>query len=732
MPAERRLAPRRSYAHCETLPTNGGNGRNSQVQAQAAPSEEVLGKQLRAALQTMEQALASEVPAWLGLEGPGRSRPSSAGNLMKRPTRKSTKALLSPRHLESFAAEARKCVKVHCERQAHVKVSEFRKRLMQRIQDHLQDLVVHRDQLAPNARGVDVTLKEEEEKELFRPLKHWPEEEQKVMKAVMQERVIQLLSLNRREPGSDSESESSKAPTESEDSGLDDDVKRGLKRLQRPELGNFHETEAPPPPPPKEKKKRPPVVDKQAEAELARRLKELEELRKQLEEWRKRRQNAEADVADLKKQIAELEAEKARLEKLLRELEEEKRRVEAALKAAQDRDAQKAAANKAAVASAKRQAEDAQKANAEAEAKRKKEAAEAAAAAAAAAAAEAAEAAEAARLAKLAAQQVNLEPEVETVYEDDPEARAAAEAEARAKARKAVEGVEKAWAKDKEALTIRIAELEVELAEVQELLRVQEEREAQEARRQQDRVAALPIQVSAQTMPSSELSSELAVAGVSESLMQENSVHQVGGSPSTYRAAAKDLSVRVFSRLAEDTKARAEKQKENIARHLMEQENNWLRRLRGYTGTVDGTGRWPVEGGGQPKPRLAEEEDEPPREAKLRVRLQGPLPVLDLPSDKDLQAGASRMSSESSARHGSGVAMKPLKLDPESLMEPAIKQVLSTGRLPTSASLSLQQVPSHGPALFRSFTPAALLPGGEAGWVPESQKPPDTRSVFTS
>merc|ERR1712083_684152 len=105
-----------------------------------------------------------------------------------------------------------------------------------------------------------------------------------------------------------------------------------------------------------------------------------------------------------------------------------------------------------------------------------------------------------------------------------------------------------------------------------------------------------------------------------------------------------------------DIKDRRERSEQRLAHSMSEHELYWTHRLR--SGGLSHDDQAPIIGI-QPRASSPEPDDPPPREAKLRIRLQGPLPMLDASvADKCLQAGSipSRLGS---ARRSTSLATKP-------------------------------------------------------------------------
>lgn len=687
-------------------------------------SEEVLGRRLRSALVEMEKAVLHEAQTWMCLESWEASRPSSAGSLRPgRVPRQEQGRKFAPPQFDMFVKDARNSVQEHCEAHAKAKIAAQRKRLAQRIEVHLSELVELRDKFAPKARDLSCACSEQEDRELHKPLDRWPEVERVAMKSVIQERVLQLLA---RHMGpvevSDSESEPDTA-TDEADSDLDDDVQRRLRQLKKPLAAVPEHTAAPAMAQTRKKKigTRGVDVDPQAEAELEKTRKELENLRHELANWQRRADAAEAEIADLKPKIAELDAEKARLTKLVKAAQLELSATEAELQDAQDKDAAKAARNEAALAAASKKAEQARRAEAETKEKAKLRQ-QAAAEAAAKAEAEAA-AAEAAAVPIY---------EEEIVYEDDTEALAAAEAAARAKAAEAAAAIEKSWAEQRTKLLTTISQLEAELARLQALLKAaQQQREEQVTEVTEEPSLEIETPQSSVEVPVSKPSVESPISSPASSVIKSmagpsRAFDPLQGVDVTYTIAAKQLSNRVWTRLEQDIQDRKERSKERIANSISERELHWSHRLR--SGSSSFKDQAPIIGL-QPQASSPEPNDLLPREAKLRIRLQGPLPMLEASAaEKHLQAGC--MPSMPSSRLGSarkqstltaaleGADGKPARLADEVEVEPALRQLLSSGRLPTAEAFGC-----IGPTLFRNFAPVANLSGGDAGLVPECQKP---------
>eukprot|EP00930_Biecheleria_cincta_P085184 TRINITY_DN74594_c0_g1_i1.p1 TRINITY_DN74594_c0_g1~~TRINITY_DN74594_c0_g1_i1.p1 ORF type:complete len:738 (-),score=173.33 TRINITY_DN74594_c0_g1_i1:42-2183(-) len=690
--------------------------KSSEELAASVSSEELLGRRLRSALAEMERAVLHEAQKWLGLERWEPSRPSSAGALRaERGSRQERNRPFSPRQFDVFVKDARNFVQEHCEAHAKAKIAAQRKRLAQRIEAHLSELVELRDKFAPQARDVSCACSEEEERELHKPLDRWPEVERRAMKVVIHERVLQLLAKHMGPSAlsdTETETESELAASQS-DSDLDVDVQRGLRQLKRTEAEVPKPAATPAAAVPRTKKKGPPRLDPQAEADLENRRQELEKLRRELAEWRKRAEVAEAEVANLKRKIAELDAEKARLTKLIKAAQMELSATEAALQDAQDRDEARAARNEAALAAARKKADEVRRAEAEARetAKLRRQAV-----------------AETAAKAEAAAAEATAVPiyEEEIVYEDDLEALAAAEAAARANAAEAVAAIEKSWEEQKAKLLATISQLEAEIARLQALLKAQQQREAQNKRTTLGANPSPPSEAAMLSTPTVESPSGSPTGSIIRSVAGSfRAFDPLQGIDVTYTIAAKQLSNRVWTRLEQDIKDRRERSEHRFAQSMSERELYWTHRLRSGSSSLEDQA--PIIGI-QPRGSSPEPDDPPPREAKLRIRLQGPLPMLEESSaDKYLQAGimpsmpssrlgSARRSTSLTAREGG--AVKPSRLDDQAEVEPALKQLLSTGRLPTSEA----GFGCIGPTLFRSFTPVTHLSGGDTGWVPERQK----------
>ncbi|CAE8650244.1 unnamed protein product, partial [Polarella glacialis] len=182
-------------------------------------------------------------------------------------------SLGNPQHFERFAEEARRLVHQHCTLQAEAKAAFVRGRLTERTVSQLSELVALRNQLAPFARDVDMSCSAEEDSLLHRPLEPWSADEQKAMKAIVQERVLQLLSKHRRVDDA--------CDDEASDSDVEEDVKQGLQQLRQVAQA----TAAPKVVAPKVEL---PQVDPALQAELQRRRRELEDLLRQIAKWRTR------------------------------------------------------------------------------------------------------------------------------------------------------------------------------------------------------------------------------------------------------------------------------------------------------------------------------------------------------------------------------------------------------------------------------------------------------------
>jgi len=94
-----------------------------------------------------------------------------------------------------FVEEAQQIVFSYFEDRAAEKEVEFHKQLTKKTKSQLHEAVAYRDRLAPWLRSVDITC-QEVDLPLYKPLAKFSQEQQHVMKEMIDERLRQLLALH--------------------------------------------------------------------------------------------------------------------------------------------------------------------------------------------------------------------------------------------------------------------------------------------------------------------------------------------------------------------------------------------------------------------------------------------------------------------------------------------------------------------------------------------------------
>mmetsp|Transcript_24104 Transcript_24104/g.55668 ORF Transcript_24104/g.55668 Transcript_24104/m.55668 type:complete len:737 (+) Transcript_24104:66-2276(+) len=141
------------------------------VDEASALDEDALSRQLRVQLRSLEVKVSKEVPEW----------PQRRG-----------KAVVPEFYFDDFTEELVANLERYFHAVLEVRLDASQKRLVSNTHDYLQEVIAMRNRLAPTARSQDVTCSEEE-LYIYEPLRHWPKDQQKVMRLIIEERVKQLL-----------------------------------------------------------------------------------------------------------------------------------------------------------------------------------------------------------------------------------------------------------------------------------------------------------------------------------------------------------------------------------------------------------------------------------------------------------------------------------------------------------------------------------------------------------
>jgi len=142
---------------------------------------------LKKAIAVLEQTVAAEVPRW------SHARDLSGLHLTDADGVEKSDAGIQ-RCMEVFVAEVKEAMDEHLSLHAKKAITEFRSRLTENTETYLTKVMEYREKMAPWLRAIDVTCPEEHLR-VFKPLEKWSKDEERVMRKIIDERVLQLYSL---------------------------------------------------------------------------------------------------------------------------------------------------------------------------------------------------------------------------------------------------------------------------------------------------------------------------------------------------------------------------------------------------------------------------------------------------------------------------------------------------------------------------------------------------------
>eukprot|EP00929_Paragymnodinium_shiwhaense_P044367 TRINITY_DN22770_c0_g1_i1.p1 TRINITY_DN22770_c0_g1~~TRINITY_DN22770_c0_g1_i1.p1 ORF type:complete len:829 (-),score=206.44 TRINITY_DN22770_c0_g1_i1:359-2845(-) len=234
--------------------------------------------------------------------------------------------------LQHFMDEAVKVIQDHCAGLMRDRAQARERTLVLEAHKFLQEVVQHRNKLAPIRRAMETMLPLEDP--IYKPLEAWPQAEREAMKDIIEERLLQLLSAECQPPLPDEDEEEETKLLEEVD-----DTKMLLEEIRRLQLeidmekqkGDVLIPSMPRTPQLSEPATPPPVAMDTTAADRLRAGND--KLRRLIEEMQEQLGSAEDAVAGLK---ADCDALRDQLEKLKAEKEAKLKALEDAKKAYAD------------------------------------------------------------------------------------------------------------------------------------------------------------------------------------------------------------------------------------------------------------------------------------------------------------------------------------------------------------------------------------------------------------